>query len=84
MKTAKRKIAQNSNVPIQSSGWKDSLFIVAIPRIMLPVSKALDETEPCQPPTVSMPVRWLRNLEHERGAIIATLKRQYTGDDNWG
>ena len=36
---------------------------------------------PRQPPTVSMPVRWLRNLEHERGAIIATLKCQCTGDD---
>jgi hypothetical protein len=57
MKTAKRKIAQNSKVPCQSSGWKPSWFNVAIPKIMLPVRRALDDTEPCQPPTVSMPVR---------------------------
>jgi hypothetical protein len=47
---------------------------------MLPVRRALDDTEPCQPPTVSMPVRWLRNFEHDRGAIMATLDEMSVAD----
>jgi hypothetical protein len=57
MKTAKANMAQESKVPCQSLGSKLLSFKEVRPKIMFPVRSALEVTEPCQPPTVSIPVR---------------------------